>query len=46
MITKDLLSYIRKQVSQQYKPTIGADFHSKKLYIKIPDSEEPKTVTL
>lgn len=37
-------SYIRKSISQTYKPTIGADFHSKKL--EIMEGDELKTVTL
>lgn len=37
-------SYIRKSISQVYKPTIGADFHSKKL--EIMDADELKSVTL
>jgi hypothetical protein len=37
-------SYIRKSISQVYKPTIGADFHSKKL--EIMEGDEAKTVTL
>ena len=37
-------SYIRKSISQVYKPTIGADFHSKKL--EIMEQDELKTVTL
>lgn len=37
-------SYIRKSISQVYKPTIGADFHSKKL--EIVEGDEAKTVTL
>lgn len=36
--------YIKKSVSQVYKPTIGADFHSKKM--EIEEGEEVKTVTL
>ncbi len=39
-----LYSYIRKSISQVYKPTIGADFHSKKL--EIQEGEDTKTVTL
>ena len=39
-----LYSYIRKSISQVYKPTIGADFHSKKL--EIVEGDETKTVTL
>ena len=42
-----MYSYIRKSVSQTYKPTIGADFHSKKLSLKAnPTDEDHKTVTL
>lgn len=37
-------SYIRKSVSQVYKPTIGADFHSKKL--EIMEGDDLKNVTL
>ena len=37
-------SYIRKSISQVYKPTIGADFHSKKL--EIMEGDELKSVTL
>ena len=40
-----IVSYIRKQASQTYKPTIGADFHSKKLSIELSDSDT-RTVTL
>lgn len=39
-----IYSYIRKSISQVYKPTIGADFHSKKL--EIQEGEDNKTVTL
>ena len=39
-----LISYIRKSISQVYKPTIGADFHSKKL--EIMEGDELKSVTL
>jgi hypothetical protein len=39
-----ICSYIRKTISQVYKPTIGADFHSKKL--EIMEADELKTVTL
>jgi hypothetical protein len=39
-----LYSYIRKSISQVYKPTIGADFHSKKL--ELMDGGEVKNVTL
>ena len=42
-----MYSYIRKSVSQTYKPTIGADFHSKKLSLKVnPEDDDHKTVTL
>ena len=31
--TSIIQNYIRKNISQVYKPTIGADFHSKRLEI-------------
>ena len=37
-------SYIRKTISQGYKPTIGADFFSKKL--EMPINDEVMSVTL
>jgi hypothetical protein len=40
----ELFSYIRRSISQVYKPTIGADFHSKKL--EIIEGNENKAVTL
>ena len=40
----DPFRYVKKQVSQAYKPTIGADFHSKKVDIEV--NNEIKTVTL
>ena len=39
-----LYSYIRKTISQGYKPTIGADFFSKKL--EMPINDEVMSVTL
>ena len=42
--TSIIQNYIRKNISQVYKPTIGADFHSKRL--EIMDNEELKSVTL
>lgn len=42
--THILHRYIKKQAPDIYKPTIGADFHSKK--IEIPLGDEIKTVTL
>jgi len=39
-----IASYIRKSISQIYKPTIGADFHSKKL--EVEDEGETKLITL
>jgi Ras-related protein Rab-7A len=41
-ITKN--SYIRKTISTAYKPTIGADFFSKK--VEIPVGEENYSVTI
>lgn len=38
------IRYIRKSISQVYKPTIGADFHSKKL--EIMEGDELKSVTM
>ena len=38
------ISYIRKTISQAYKPTIGADFTSKK--VEIPFGEDMMSVTL
>ena len=42
--TSIIQNYIRKNISQVYKPTIGADFHSKRL--EIMDNDELKSVTL
>lgn len=42
--TSIIQNYIRKSMSQVYKPTIGADFHSKRL--DIMDGGEMKSVTL
>ena len=42
--TSIIQHYIRKSISQVYKPTIGADFHSKRL--EIDDNGETKAVTL
>jgi Ras-related protein Rab-7A len=42
--TSIIQNYIRKSISQVYKPTIGADFHSKKIEIK--EGNENKNVTL
>ena len=42
--TSIIQNYIRKSISQVYKPTIGADFHSKRL--EIMDNDEMKSVTL
>ena len=44
--TSIIQNYIRKQISQVYKPTIGADFHSKRLEIMDPSDGEQKSVTL
>lgn len=44
LLNKNGFSYIRKSISQVYKPTIGADFHSKKL--EIMEGDEMKSVTL
>ncbi|TNV76472.1 hypothetical protein FGO68_gene10383 [Halteria grandinella] len=43
--TSMIQRYIKKSMSQVYKPTIGADFHSKKVEITL-DGQETKTVTL
>ena len=42
--TSLIQNYIRKNISQVYKPTIGADFHSKRL--EIMENGELKSVTL
>lgn len=42
--TSIIQNYIRKNISQVYKPTIGADFHSKRM--EIMDGDELKQVTL
>ena len=42
--TSIIQNYIRKNISQVYKPTIGADFHSKRL--EIMENGELKSVTL
>lgn len=42
--TSIIQQYIKKSISTNYKPTIGADFHSKKL--EIMDGDDMKTVTL
>ena len=39
-------SYIRKSISQAYKPTIGADFFSKKVEVKTGNPGEVMNVTL
>ena len=44
--TSLIQNYIRKSVSQVYKPTIGADFHSKRLDVTDEDDGEVKSVTL
>ena len=44
--TSLIQNYIRKAVSQVYKPTIGADFHSKRLDILDETDGETKSVTL
>ena len=44
--TSLIQSYIRKSCAQQYKPTIGADFHSKRLDILDESDGELKMVTL
>ena len=44
MLKLYLYSYIRKTISQGYKPTIGADFFSKKL--EMPINDEVMSVTL
>ena len=38
--------YSRKELQQEYKPTIGADFHSKKVEITDEVDNEQKSVTL
>ena len=43
--TSVISNYIRKSISANYKPTIGADFHSKR--IEVPETgEDRKLVTL
>ena len=42
--TSIIQNYIRKSISQVYKPTIGADFHSKR--VEIEENGETKVVTL
>ena len=44
--TSLIQNYIRKQISQVYKPTIGADFHSKRLEVMDEVDGELKSVTL
>ena len=44
--TSLIQNYIRKAVSQVYKPTIGADFHSKRLDVIDESDGETKSVTL
>ena len=44
--TSLIQNYIRKAVSQVYKPTIGADFHSKRLDVIDETDGETKSVTL
>ena len=44
--TSLIQNYIRKAVSQVYKPTIGADFHSKRLDVVDETDGETKMVTL
>ena len=44
--TSLIQNYIRKAVSQVYKPTIGADFHSKRLDMLDESDGEVKSVTL
>ena len=44
--TSLIQNYIRRQVSQTYKPTIGADFHSKRLEVMDDSDGELKSVTL
>ena len=44
--TSLIQNYIRKQISQVYKPTIGADFHSKRLEVMDDQDGELKSVTL
>ena len=44
--TSIIQNYIKKSMSQVYKPTIGADFHSKRLEILDPSDDELKVVTL
>ena len=44
--TSLIQNYIRKAVSQVYKPTIGADFHSKRLDVVDETDGETKSVTL
>ena len=44
--TSLIQNYIRKAVSQVYKPTIGADFHSKRVEVMDEVDGEQKSVTL
>ena len=44
--TSLIQNYIRKSISQVYKPTIGADFHSKRLEVVDENDGELKSVTL
>ena len=43
--TSLIQQYSRKELQQEYKPTIGADFHSKKVEVKDEEGEN-KSVTL
>ena len=44
--TSLIQNYIRKSISQVYKPTIGADFHSKRLEVVDEIDGELNSVTL
>ena len=44
--TSLIQNFIRKSISQVYKPTVGADFHSKRVEVVDPVDNEPKFVSL
>ena len=44
--TSIIQNFIRKSISQTYKPTIGADFHTKKLEVVDKVDQELKYVSL
>ena len=44
--TSLIQNFIRKSISQVYKPTVGADFHSKRVEVTDPADEEPRYVSL